>query len=105
MSHSVRIALEAKAQIREISRYIGQDSMENARRWRKKLLSHLRSLQHFPDRNEIAYARALVGHDVRHTFFGNYRILYATEADSVVILTVRHGARKPLTPDELRGIH
>jgi plasmid stabilization system protein ParE len=101
MSHRVRLALEAKTQIRAISDYIAQDSPENARRWRRALHARLRSLTNFPARHEIAYPASTVGRDVRHTFFGVYRVLYAIESDLVVILTVRHGARRPLTPDEV----
>ncbi len=35
--------------------------------------------------------------------FGVYRVLYVVEADAVYILTVRHGARRFLQPDELTG--
>lgn len=104
MSRKVRLTNEAVGHIAIISDYIAQDSPRNAKRWRESLRERLRSLAHFSDRHEIAYGVGEVGRDVRHTFFGVYRILYTVEADTVVVLSVRHGARKPLTPDEVRRL-
>mgnify|MGYP001399066177 CR=1 FL=1 len=104
MSHKVRLTQETYDQIAGISDHIAQDSPRNARRWRLALLERLRTLRHFPERHEIAYPATAVGRDVRHTFFGAYRVLYAIERDTVVVLTVRHGARRPLTLDEVRRL-
>jgi len=102
MKYRVRVTHEAEGHISSIERYIAEDSPENARRWRVRLRDRLRSLKDFPERHEIAYRASEVGHDVRHTFFGVYRILYTAERDSVVILGVRHGARRPLTAEDVR---
>jgi plasmid stabilization system protein ParE len=104
MSHKVRLTSETYDAIAEISDFIAQDSPTNARRWRLALLERLRSLRQFPERHEIAYPSAAVGRDIRNTFFGSYRVLYAIEGDKVVVLTVRHGARKPLTFAEVRNL-
>ena len=104
MSDRVRITHEADSQITAIKDYIAQDSPDSARHWRFQLRERLRSLKSFPDRHEIAYSAGDVGFDVRHTFFGTYRILYTIRDDSVVIISVRHGARRPLTSDEVRRL-
>jgi plasmid stabilization system protein ParE len=93
MSHRVRVTQEAEGQISAISAHIAQDSPVNARRWRASLRERLQLLKDFPDRHEIAYRGELVGKDIRHTFFGTYRILYTIVEKTVVILSVRHGAR------------
>jgi plasmid stabilization system protein ParE len=103
MSRKVRLTREAKKQIRAISNYIVQDSPEYARRWRRTLRERLRDLGDFSG-HEIAYTAHDIGRDIRHTFFGIYRILYTLEQDSVVVLTVRHGARRPLTLNEVRKL-
>jgi len=103
MSRKVRLTLEAKQQIRAISTYIAQDSAEGARRWRRILRERLRALRDFSG-HEIAYTVQDVGRDIQHTFFGIYRILFTLEQDSVVVLTVRHGARRPLTLSEVRKL-
>ncbi len=102
MSHRVRITHEADGQISAIKNYIAEDFPESARRWRIGLRDRLRSLKDFPERHEIAFPASQVDRDVRHTFFGTYRILYTIDGNSVVIVSVRHGARRPLTPDEVR---
>ncbi len=104
MSHKVRLTSESYDAIARISDYIAKDSVANARRWRFALLERLRSLRYLPDRHEVAYPAAVVGRDIRHTFFGAYRVLYTIEEDTVVVLTIRHGARKPLTFDEVREL-
>ncbi len=104
MSHKVRLTREAKEQIAAISAYIAQDSPTNARRWRQRIREHIRSLKTFPERCEVAFRAQDVGRDIRHTFYGVYRILYTIDNDTVVVLCVRHGARRPLTLDEAREI-
>ena len=103
-NRKVRITFETKRHIAAISDYIAQDSPENARRWRTAIRQRLRSLQHVAERHEIMFPASAVGRDVRHTFFGVYRVLYTIEDDTVVIITVRHGARRPLTPEEVRRL-
>ena len=104
MNFRVRLTIEARSQLNLISRYIGEHSPENARRWRRNIRECLRSLSRSPNRHEIAYRAADIGHDVRHTFFGVYRILYTIIDDSVIIVSIRHGARQPPTLDEMRRI-
>lgn len=104
MSHKVRLTQEAKDHIRAISDYIAQDSLPNARRWELSLRQRLRTLKDFPERHEIAFPASQAGRDVRHTFFGVYRVLYEILGDTVMVLAVRHGARRPLSPDEVRRL-
>jgi toxin ParE1/3/4 len=104
MTHKVRLTSETYDEIARISDHIAEDSPANARQWRLALLERLRSLRYFPERHEIAYPATAVGRDIRHTFFGTYRVLYAIENDTVVVLTVRHGARKPQSPEEVRRL-
>src|SRR5215212_6576128 len=104
MSLKVRLTKEARDNIVAISGYIAADSPDNARRWRARIRERLQSLGVFSARHEIAYPAGLVGYDVRHTFFGVYHILYTMDRNEVVVLAVRHGARQPLTPDEVRGL-
>jgi plasmid stabilization system protein ParE len=104
MTYKVRLTHEAKGHIRAISDYIAQDSVANARRWELRLRQRLRTLKDFPERCEIAFPASQVGRDVRHTFFGVYRVLYEIAGDTVMVLAVRHGARRPLRPDEVRRL-
>lgn len=105
MTYKVRIALEAKRQVQAISNYIALHSPEHARRWRQRIRERMSSLRTFPE-HEIAYHKHDVGRDIRHIFYGVYRILFTIEQDhdTVVVLSVRHGAKKPLTLDEVRKL-
>lgn len=104
MAFDVVLSDEAKANIVAISDYIAQDSGENALRWEDRLRERLRSLSHSPTAHEVAYRAEVVGREIRHTFFGVYRVLYTIADASVVVLTIRHGARQPLSPDEILRI-
>lgn len=104
MRYKIRITSEAKLQLAAISDYIAVDSPASAQRWRMQIREHMRSLNVFPDRHEMAYRAHQVGRDIRHTFFGVYRILYAIEGETVIVLSVRHGARQPLTLEEVRQL-
>ena len=105
MSHSVVIAKEAKDNITAISSYIAQDSPSNALRWRQRIRERIRSLQNFPARHEIAYRAETSDSKCGMRYFGVYRILYVVEVERVVVISVRHGARRPLTHDEVRRLN
>lgn len=104
MAHSVRLTHEAKANVREIADYIAQDSVVYARRWKQKIRERIRELRYFPEKHEIAFRADQVGRDVRHTFLGVYRILYTIDDDRVIVIAVRHGARRPPSIDDVRRL-
>jgi plasmid stabilization system protein ParE len=104
MAFDVVLSNEATANIVAISDYIALDSAENALRWEDGLRERLRLLRNSPTSHEVAYRAEVVGREIRHTFFGVYRVLYVIADGRVVVLTIRHGARQPLSPDELRRI-
>jgi plasmid stabilization system protein ParE len=101
MAHSVRITRRTYEQIDETATYIALDSPDAARRWRDKILLDIESLQNFPLRHAIAPEAEAVGVDVRQMMHGVYRILYTVDANVVTVHGIRHGARRPLRPDEL----
>lgn len=104
MPHKVRLSDEALRQITAIGDYIAKNSPENARLWVVRLRMTIDTLGSFPKRHAVLYAAAEVGRDVRQTFFGVYRILYEIQGDTVYVLTVRHGARRPIGSEEIEGI-
>lgn len=42
--------------------------------------------------------------EVRQLLFGKYRILYTIRADTAYLLTIRHGARLPMSGEEIDSI-
>jgi len=49
----------------------------------------------FAPENDVAKA------DIRQLLFGRYRVLYTLRGNTVFIVAVRHGARLPLTGEEV----
>ncbi len=104
MCHKVRLSDEALRQIESIGDYIAQDSPRNALRWVQKIRSTIDTLGNFPERHAILYTPQQAGREVRQTFYGVYRILYEIQNETIFVLTVRHGARRPIGPAEVEGI-
>jgi plasmid stabilization system protein ParE len=103
MPHKVCFSGEALSQITAICDYIALDSPENALRWVERLNDLVGTLSTFPERHEVLYNVVQAGREVRQTFYGIYRILYEIQNDTVFILAVRHGARRPIGPTEIEG--
>jgi len=55
----------------------------------------VKSLKTFPDRCHKAPEATALGEDVRHLIVGNYRLIFAIQAETVTVLHIRHGARLP----------
>jgi len=104
MAHRVRLSDEALQQVIEISDYIAKDSRQNARRWRAGLRSKIKLLQDSSTCHAVLYTPEQAGLEVRQTFYGVFRILYTIEENTVIVLTVRHGAQRPIGPAEVEGI-
>lgn len=103
MSRRVLLTSEAKQDIEAAYLYIRADVPETAQRWRLRLLDLIKTLASFPEPHEVAAEARDAGVELRQMLFGNYRILYTIESDAVHIHALRHGARRPLRPDELPG--
>ena len=101
MKTKVVISAQAEVDIENAYLYIRQDAPETAARWRRRLLSAICTLDHFPLRYEIAPEARDAGIELRHMLFGAYRVLYLVDGKTVRIQGVRHGARRPMRLDEL----
>ncbi len=84
----------ALREIENIYRYIAQFNPRAAENMVREILSAGDSLERFPYRG-----RAVPGTPLREfTLAYPYMIRYRIAADSVRILRVRHGARRPIDP-------
>ena len=101
MSREVRVVPEAESNIEEAYRYICQDSPERASRWRAGIEAAIQSLASYSLRYAVIHEESQAGREIREMLFGVYRIYYSVTDDAVTILTVRHGARLPLHPEDL----
>jgi toxin ParE1/3/4 len=102
MARRVRLSDEALSQIEAIRDYIAKDSPLNAKRWLDKLQRRMELIGYSAESHAILYTPEQAGLEVRQAFYGIYRILYSIDGDIVHVLSVRHGARRPMGPDELR---
>jgi len=79
---------------------LAQQAGETGIRWFHRLQETLQSLSELPHRCPLAPENAAFPFEVRQLIYGRkphfYRILFAIEGDTVVILHIRHGRRLPL---------
>jgi plasmid stabilization system protein ParE len=102
MAHNIQITPEAEGDIRAIGDFIvSQHAPEAAQRFVQSLRRRIESLRTFPEGYGVAPEAEAVGVELRQMMHGLYRVLYTVEGDTVTIHAVRHGARRPLRPDEL----
>jgi plasmid stabilization system protein ParE len=102
MKYEVRITPEAEADLKAIGDFIvSRDAPLAALRFVRSLRKQIATLRKFPERHGIAPEADLAGVELRQKMHGVYRVLYTVQGSTVIILAVRHGARRPLRPDEL----
>jgi len=69
-------------------------------RWFLAMQEAIASLAEFPERCPLAPESAVFPFEVRHLLYGHsphvYRILFTIENETVHILHIRHGRRRPL---------
>ncbi len=104
MAFQVEFSRRAEQDIEEIFDYIHAGAPLNAVRWRRGLEEKLKILRQVP----ASFAHAAEDRDspceVRQIFYGRYRILYTIAGERVQVLTIRDGARLPMTAKEIRRI-
>ena len=104
MEFKVEITPQAEADIEQAFQNIHDRSPGNAVAWRHQLYEKIQTLRTLPERCSLAPENEHVSSEVRQILFGWYRILFIINGDVVRIVTVRHGARRFLTPDQLEGL-
>ncbi|MEO6097242.1 MAG: type II toxin-antitoxin system RelE/ParE family toxin [Fibrobacteria bacterium] len=90
---------KAIARISEIAQYIGQDSHLAAERWADKIIGKVEALSEFPKSGRKV--PELNKKEYRELIFGNYRIIYKTNGETLYVLTVRH-FKQILPVDEVK---
>ena len=99
MSYKVVVTPTAEANLDQILHFIALDSPTAARRFVAGLRSKIRTLATIPKRCPLAPEDGLDGLEIRHLIYSNYRIIFVIDADQVVVLQVRHGARLPMAKE------
>ena len=102
MNYTVEVTESAERDAHEAYAYIAADSPVNAHRWFGALFEAIESLASFPERCAAAPESEAVEERVRHLVFGKYRVLFIVRGSTVYVLHVRHGARQPMSAEDLR---
>jgi plasmid stabilization system protein ParE len=89
----VRISVPAQADLRAISRWIGNDSPVLAERQVERLKARCASLAEWPERFPVA--RADPAGEVRRCVEAPWLVYYRVEPKWVMILRILHAARDP----------
>ncbi|MDK9720640.1 MAG: type II toxin-antitoxin system RelE/ParE family toxin [Rhodospirillales bacterium] len=90
----------AEADLDGLFTYIAQDSPANARKFVSNLRKRLKTLTSLPRRCPRAPEDGLDGLEIRHLLHKDYRILFAIDGQTVVILQVLHGSRLATGDDQ-----
>ena len=77
--------------LRSLHAYIAKDSPHYAASFIERLLDAVEQLVEFPESGRLV--PELQAKDVRELIVQGYRIIYQTEAERVIVLTVVHGRR------------
>jgi plasmid stabilization system protein ParE len=95
MTYTVLMHPDAGEDIDSIEVYIALDSPSRALAWREMLLGRIESLDRMPRRCRRAVESRMLKRELRQMLFGEYRVLFTIRERTVVVLHVRHAARKP----------
>jgi plasmid stabilization system protein ParE len=105
MAYHVEITLHAEQDAEAILDWLLlQQSGKAGIEWFLAVDEAFASLVKFPERCSIAPESSQFPFDVRQLLYGRkpnvYRILFTIDEDKVVVLHLRHGRRKAVTPTE-----
>jgi toxin ParE1/3/4 len=81
-------------ELEAIFEYIARDSKDNASSTAENIKEQVKRLNVFPESGRIV--PEIGNPNIREIIYKSYRIVYRIESINIVILTVRHAARKGL---------
>ena len=109
MTYKLIVLPQAEADIAEAFLDISAQAPEAASRWYRYVRAEIESLANMPARCPLAPESAKLGFEMRQLLYGKhpgiYRIVFrmVEVREEVHILAIRHGARKPLTEEEMQS--
>lgn len=108
MAYKVIILTEAETEIATAFSYLSERAPDAAAKWYRQVIAAMKSLAEMPTRCPLAPESEILGMELRQLLHGKRRSIYRIvfrileESREVHVLTVRHGARKPLTDEEMQ---
>ena len=102
MAFRVEVSAQAESDADAILEWLlSEHAGETGIRWFLALQEAIASLATFPGRCSLAPESVRFPFEVRHLLYGRkphvYRILFTIDGETVNILHIRHGRRKPLS--------
>jgi plasmid stabilization system protein ParE len=99
MTFDVEVTRRAQRDIDRAYAWYAKRSPQGAMVWHTDILAALERLETFPERCPVAQVETeAFGVGVRELLCREHRILFTVARQTVFVLTVRHGKRKPLGP-------
>ncbi len=108
MEYRFRFSPLAMAEADAAYDWIARNSPARAAEWYRGLFEKIETLRTHPRRCPLARESGAFGEEVRQLLYGKrrgvYRILFAIREDTIVVFSIRHSARQPLSPEEFGDI-
>ena len=108
MMYRLRITDEAAVRLLSIAKWYAEtsQSLSIAVEWYDGFIVALESLRDDPLRGVVAAENDLFEFELREIYYGSgkritHRALYRVVDETVEVLTIRHGAERPLKPGDL----
>lgn len=106
MRFHVRLTVKAQRDVDAVlASFADRRESSAGKRWFRRLLKIIRSLEDHPERCAIAVESADLGEKIREAHVGRkpnvYRILFVIRERNVEVVQFRHSARDVLTADDL----
>jgi plasmid stabilization system protein ParE len=106
MSFQVLITAQAERDLDDAAAWIAERAPQAAARWYDELRSAILSLADSPQRCALARESGHFPYELRQLLHGrrrSYRVIFTIRENSVVVLAIRHAARRDLQPEDLSG--
>ena len=94
MEFDVYVGDRAWKEVLGIAAWIARGSPANAMRWMEQVWRAIESLRRFPRRCPTAAETRILRAEIRQLLVGDYRVLFTLRRRSVIVLHVRHAARR-----------
>jgi len=104
MTHQVLLGDRAAKDLEDAYCWYAKRSAENAARWYNGFLDAIQTLASHPERCPRAPESHKFPMEVRQLLYGrrrSWRALFTIREETVVVLHIRHTARRDLGPDDL----
>jgi plasmid stabilization system protein ParE len=106
MTYRVELRERARRDLDELVAFLLADSSSRAERWLDGMERAIVSLAEMPERRAIVVPLSRPGVSVRCLLYGHYphvyKIYFVVVGETVQVLHIRHGARRPPRPRDLR---